>query len=227
MSRLKSAIEDFLLAIAVVVMVISLVMLGIAVVRYFHPPLVARAHTQVKGKLSPVVRLTDANGRTFCSGVVVSPHTIITAGHCVLEAVIFGMPIYNTEIYIRDTNSDGPGVPAQVSSIRPQLDTATVTGDFDAFESRKVITDITKLVEIAQQDAVFIGCGYPLGGALYCSKLIYHGKINFMWLTKGELLPGMSGGPVMLDDGTVIAINDAVADDFAIISPVFNTPVIP
>jgi hypothetical protein len=35
----------------------------------------------------------------------------------------------------------------------------------------------------------------------------------------------MSGGPMMLDDGTVIAINDAVQDDFSIVSPTFNTPV--
>jgi V8-like Glu-specific endopeptidase len=201
---------------------ISLTALGIY--RVFHPPLTAKAESHTRHKLSPVVRLTTQAGDTFCTGIVVSPHTIITAGHCVLETVIFGMPIFR-QIYIRDVDAAGPGVTAKVSSIRGQLDTATLEGDFDAFESRPVITDIAKLVEVAQSDAVFTSCGYPLGGPIYCSKMKYVGRLNFAWLMKGVLLPGMSGGPMMLDDGTVVAINDAVQDDFSIVVPLFNVPV--
>ena len=48
-----------------------------------------------------------------------------------------------------------------------------------------------------------------------------------MWILKGELLPGMSEGPMMMDDGTVIAINDAVENEFSVVVPLFNTPAKP
>jgi V8-like Glu-specific endopeptidase len=192
-------------------------------IRYLNPPITAKAASHVKGKFSPVVRLTNQAGQTFCTGVVVSPHTVITAGHCVVEEA-FGL-VLPREIYIRDVDSAPPGIVATIASLRPQMDTATLSGDFDAFEARGAITDIAKLVEIAQSNAVFTSCGYPLGGQIFCSKQIYMGRLNFAWLMNGVLLPGMSGGPMMMDDGTVIAINDAVQDDFSIVVPLFNTPV--
>jgi V8-like Glu-specific endopeptidase len=195
--------------------------------RYLHPPLVTKAYSHIADKLSPVVRLTNQAGQTFCSGVVVSPHTIITAAHCVIIASIFGIPLVNNEIYIRDIDANPPGIKATVTSVRPQLDTATMTGEFGDFESRAVITNIDKLVDVAQPGAVFTSCGYPIGGPIYCSKIVYQGRFNFAWLMKGELLPGMSGGPMMMNDGTVIAINDAVEDDFSIVVPLYNTPILP
>ena len=223
LAKIKSIVEVVFLSI----IVLGIGLFGYAVSKYFHPPITAIATSHDVNKLSPVVRLTNKAGRTYCSGVVVSPHTVITALHCVLEDVMLGMPIWRDEIYIRGVDGTGDGVLATVSSSQPQLDEATVTGDFSTYESRKVITSIPKLIDQAQSGAVFISCGYPLGGSLYCGRLTYVGRINFMWLMKGTLLPGMSGGPTMLEDGTVIAINDAVQDDFSIISPTWNTPVNP
>lgn len=218
-------ITNHLKALVAVFMTIGIVMIAISGYIFFHPPLASKAASRDKSKLSPVVRLTNKNGRTFCSGVVVSPHTVITAAHCVLAGVIFGIPIYNDDMQVRDSDSNVPGVAVTVKYITGQLDQATLEGDFSAFESRTVITDIGRLVEIAKENTIFTSCGYPLGGKIYCSKYIYIGKIQFMWLGKGELLPGMSGGPTMLDDGTVVAINDAVEDSFSIVTPVFNVPI--
>jgi V8-like Glu-specific endopeptidase len=222
---MKLKVKDHLEALVAILLTSGFIFITIGAWNYMHPPLSARAAAHDKHKLSPVVRLTNPDGKTFCSGVVVSPHTVITAAHCVLEAIIFGMPLYHDGMQVRDTQADSPGIPVTVKYLSTQLDQATLDGDFSSFEPRNVITDIATLVEIAKQNTIFTSCGYPLGGNLYCSKYTYIGKINFMWLGKGELLPGMSGGPTMMDDGTVIAINDAVEDEFSIVTPVFNVPV--
>ena len=97
---------------------------------HFNPPLVTKAYSHTTDKLSPVVRLTNQAGQTFCTGVVVSPHTIITAGHCVIVANLLGIPLINDAIYIRDIDATPPGIKATVVSLRLQLDTATLQGEF-------------------------------------------------------------------------------------------------
>lgn len=205
---------------------LAIVLLAGGVFFYFftHKPLVSKSYSHDKTKLSPVVRLTTPDGRTFCSGVVVSENTVITAGHCVVEQSFLGY-LVRQGIEVRAVDGIGRDITTRTTYLSPQMDTATLTGDFSAFEARAVITDIAKLTEAAQTKTIFTSCGYPLGGDIYCSKTQYVGRINFMWLVTGVLLPGMSGGPTMLDDGTVIAINDAVEGEFSIVAPVYNVPV--
>ncbi len=216
-----------ILALKGIILISVMILAGLlttAAIKIIHPAPITKAESKVKGKFSPVVRLITNDGRTFCTGVVVSPNTVITAAHCIIEAVILGIPIFRSSFVTDSTFTVAP-VATNITSASSQLDQATLHGNFSAFESRNVITDVATLNSKVEPGSSFVSCGYPLGGALFCSRQVYQGRINFMWLMKGVLLPGMSGGPMMLDDGTVIAINDAVQDDFSIVSPTFNTPV--
>jgi hypothetical protein len=202
--------------------VLSLLYMGYVVT---HPGITAIASSKIKGRLSPVVRLTTDDGRTYCTAVVVTPHTAVTAGHCIVEAEVFGMMIIRDHVNVRPDSAADLGIVAAVSSVTPQLDQATILGDFRAFEARPIINDIAKLDELLEKKPSFISCGYPLGSKLVCSKTILQDRFNFMWRVRGLLLPGMSGGPTFLEDGTVVGTNDAVKDNFSIIAPTYNTPI--
>jgi len=195
--------------------------------RFTHKPLIAITNPSDSNKLSPVVRLTTPDGRTFCTGTVVNPNTIVTAAHCVVQELApgTGFMIVAQGINIRAVDGKDLGISTVTVFASPQMDTAILEGDFRLFEPRAMITDVTKLTEIVSKGAVFTSCGYPLSGPLYCSKTKYIGRINFMWLVSGVLLPGMSGGPTMLEDGTVVAINDAVTGEFSVVVPTYNLPI--
>jgi V8-like Glu-specific endopeptidase len=172
-------------------------------------------------KLGSIVRLVH-EGRTFCSGTIVNETTIITAAHCVLMQTPLGSFINDEPIEIRVNDNLPLGVFAKPYAARVQLDQALIYGDFHAFAPRKILTDIGKLNKYADKGTYMKACGYPLGGDLYCSTLYFDELYDFMWSVNGLLLPGMSGGPVMLRDGTVVAVNVAVEKDKTIISPIYN-----
>ncbi len=172
--------------------------------------------------LGSIVRLT-AGGHTFCSGTVVNKHTIVTAAHCVSANTPFGLMVIQEPISIRDNDNVELGVEAVPSFIDPQTDHAILRGDFSKFHTRELITDPTKLTAIIETAIrpTFITCGYPLGGSLYCTESKFLNRYIFFWAVSGTLLPGMSGGPTMVD-GAVVGTNYAVQDQFAIISPTYN-----
>ncbi len=173
-------------------------------------------------RLNPIVRLVF-NGRTFCSGTVVDMHTIITAAHCVLSYIPLVGPALNTDpIEIRASDNKPLGVYAVAINASGQMDQAVLKGDFPMFEPRGFIADPGKLTVVRQQKSNFVTCGYPLYGDLFCTVTIYDNVDDFYWAVKGVLLPGMSGGPTMLPDGTVIAINSAVESDRSLVSPIYN-----
>lgn len=175
-------------------------------------------------KLSAIVRLVR-DGRTFCSGVVIDKTTILTASHCVISSDIFGGVRLNTaEIEIRAPDNRPLGVVAQVkpSAILLQLDRAILKGDFTQFEPAGYINDVQENVATRIKDNVFMSCGYPLGGKLFCTKTVFVSNYGFMMEVKGVLIPGMSGGPTFTSDGRVVALNIAVEGEFSIISPVYN-----
>lgn len=172
-------------------------------------------------KSGAIVRLVRG-GRTYCSGTVVSDHVIITAGHCVLLQTMMGYMIDSMPIEIRDNNNVPLGVTATVNYATPQMDQALLVGDFTQFEHKHLHTQPEVLSTFAVEGKHFVACGYPLGGDLYCSNLTYQRKFGFYWETTGDLYPGMSGGPTMLDDGTLVAVNTAVEGEYSIVSPIYN-----
>lgn len=171
--------------------------------------------------IGSIVRLVD-NGHTVCTGTVVSPTVIITAAHCVIMEGLFGGIIRSEPYEIRGDDNAPTGVLGTPYGVRVQLDQALLTGDFHVFKARKFMTDIKELNTYRSDNVTLLACGYPMGGPLYCTKMEFKELYQFMWATEGLLLPGMSGGPVMLDDGTVVAVNVAVAGDKSIVSPIYN-----
>lgn len=173
-------------------------------------------------KLGSIVRLTD-KGRTFCSGTVISTRLILTAAHCVMTLTPYGPMSTASEFNIRDNNNVDQHVLAQPAFVDPQTDHAILVGDFSKFNAKEMVSDPTQLTAIRDSFASkrLVMCGYPLGGALYCTAARYRKPISFFWEVDGVLMPGMSGGPTMVD-GVVIATNYAVEAEFSIISPTYN-----
>lgn len=175
----------------------------------------------VDNRYGAIVRLVQ-NDKTFCTGTVVARNLIITAAHCVLLETPFGMmmrpgliqvrPAENTELY-----STGQAIYAS-----PQMDQAMIAGEFFQYKTKPYITDPEVLSKYRRQGAKFISCGFPLNGKLYCNETVFKEPSAFFWKVKGLLIPGMSGGPTMLPDGTVIAVNVAVEGPDSIISPIYN-----
>lgn len=173
-----------------------------------------------------IVRLVSETGDTFCTGTVISDHTIVTAAHCIVVETSFGEMLRSTTIGIRNDDNKDLGVIAMPASASVQMDTATLTGNFKAFKHANYITDVTKLMQVATPGAKLKACGYPLGGKLYCTTLLFKDIAVFQWSTKGALIPGMSGGPVFTEDivgnQTVVATNAAQFDNLALVSPIYN-----
>lgn len=174
-------------------------------------------------KLNPIVRLVADNGATFCTGTVISDTVILTAAHCILQETMFGLAVRADDIGVRTDNNVDLKVLAHpiLSRISPQMDQAQLSGDFRAFKHAPFIGDITRLVRIGYKGNSFTACGYPLGGHLYCNTMYYKDIAVFFWSMKGVLIPGMSGGPVFFDD-SVVAVNSAMLDNSAIVSPIYN-----
>lgn len=175
--------------------------------------------------LNPIVRLVAPNGRTYCTGTVINPTTVVTASHCIMmQDPVFGMPFANPDpIGIRANDNVDRNTTARVYAIQVQLDHAVLKGNFPGFQYAMYITDIAEINRTYKRNHSYKACGYPLGGSLYCTELTYKELAVFMWAMNGQVIPGMSGGPVFYGD-TFLAINVSMDNDHAIISPIYNLP---
>lgn len=172
-------------------------------------------------RFGAIVRLVRDN-RTFCTGTVVGPNLIITAAHCVVMESPFGIAFMPTEIEIRPSENVRTNTIAKIVYASVQMDQAMLTGDFRRYQAKRIITDPAVLAQTAVKDAHFLSCGYPLNGDLFCNVTIFDKNDNFFWAVNGVLIPGMSGGPTMRADGTLVAVNVAVQGANSIVSPIYN-----
>lgn len=189
----------------------------------FHQPNAGRVTAPLPPQeTGTIVRLVLDNN-TYCSGAVVSDEVVITAGHCVITEIPFlGVSMNTNPIEIRASDNVPRQTYGKAIYYSPQLDHAIIKGNFSIYKKFKFIDDPAILTKIKDLRVPFTACGYPMGGELFCTVVTFNRTSLFMWKVNGILIPGMSGGPVLLPDGTEIGINDAVDEDGSIISPLYN-----
>lgn len=170
-------------------------------------------------KMPPIVRLHNKNGQFFCTGVIINTQQAITAAHCVEE-----MDLNKSNINVRGADSADTCVTASIEAYESRSDIALLSGDFKSFDYLAIATapqeDLSLLLD---PSSLVISCGYPWGGALFCSPLVNRYFYQFDIASLGVLFPGMSGGPVIdVVTGKVIALNYAVIGPTILVSPLIN-----
>ncbi len=175
---------------------------GRGLAMYFGPQALRQV---IDTRHGSIIRLVS-EGRTFCSGTVISDDLIITAAHCVLMETPIGL-MSRGAIEIRPSDNQKTGDSGAVIYATPQMDQAMLHGDFKNYKPRAFTTDPEKLSNIRLKHTKFISCGFPLNGDLYCNETTFDKPSDFYWDINGVLIPGMSGGPTFLTDGTLVAVN--------------------
>lgn len=154
--------------------------------------------------------------RFFCTAVVIDKNYALTAAHCVTDR--WGK-MMSDEFQVRDLEDFVNGPKVRAVALDKYRDVALLRGDFNNFYASAVnwtgqgLEDITKF-KIVQ-------CGFPSGGAHFCSIGEITGNYFFQLKTKmTQVYQGMSGGPVYnATTLEVIGVNSAASSDGNIIAP--------
>lgn len=170
-------------------------------------------------KFPSTIRLHTADGRFFCSGAVINDTTAITAAHCIVDNFGFFMALSRKPIAIYTANGVNSYVVALPKAASPAADVGIIYGDFRNFEKQPIQKNANKIHEAFTLGAK--ACGFPWGGKLTCFSVSKLGKYFFHYTsTDGGLWPGMSGGPVVDNNGLLIGVNSAVSEKENIYAPI-------
>ena len=156
--------------------------------------LLPRAH-------GPLLHLKDEEGRPMCTGFVIDDNYAITAAHCV-----YGKGGKN--ITAKDHANKDP-IQTRVVGYYARGDYALLKADFTTYARFKI--EQTHPLGRLLEGRMVATCGFPLGQlASACNPAMILSPMDSFFLAKGELYPGMSGGPVIEPTtGLVVGLNSA------------------
>jgi S1-C subfamily serine protease len=161
-----------------------------------------------------LIRLHDSDGKFFCSGFVISDQYAVTAGHCVDSD--FGRLRQFIKIY-NSVKMDTYVVASGAASNR-RGDTGLIKGNFKEFDKLRLIIRPQDLYATISKAKKVYALGFPYGADYLISEINPKGLENFHMAGAGVLLPGMSGGPLVTEEGIVIGINSYVSGDHSAFS---------
>lgn len=172
--------------------------------------------TNGTNKHSALIRLVK-DGYFFCSGVVIDGRYALTAAHCLTNDLGF---MDRSSIQIDNEPGADTGILALPVAIDKLRDIALLKGNFEDFES--VPVDFSGEIQKSLSNRPVLSCGFPSGGARYCSLFYITGNTNFQLRAYGGMLyKGQSGGPVVdIYSKKIIGVNSAVTAEDAIFAPV-------
>lgn len=154
-------------------------------------------------KKNPIMRLSTKQGGFFCTGFVISDEYAITAAHCVERG---------QKVLVDDE------LAAEVVGYDRRVDYALLQADFKGYQKLMANLVDPRFPGVASLPA--IACGYPGGQhKVVCTQQQIISAHNFFITAKGELMPGMSGGPLLVPGDalgltvTAIGVNSFVGKD--------------
>lgn len=114
------------------------------------------------------------------------------------------------DIYGNDTN-----VIAMALDGDSNRDFGIIMGDFKKFNKLPIRTDFVVKLGDNLRSCGFAGGRYPA----ICIDFKAAGQLNFYYAGKSMIVPGMSGGPVVNENGEVVGINSRVQDGASLMAP--------
>lgn len=161
----------------------------------------------------PVVRITFKHGQ--CSGWVVSRHYLITAAHCLNEDGYQELGKYR----LYSSSGIDTEVDATVGGYDADSDLGYLVGDFSKFHILK--TDL--ISEQFMEKHSYIAFGFPQGQKeISYSHFVLKEMDGFKVKGFGHFVQGMSGGPIVNENGVAVALINAVDGNVVIISPLMG-----
>jgi hypothetical protein len=162
-------------------------------------------------KYSAMIRISSSKG--ICTATVFAANYALTAGHCVAGQI-------GDKYDIGAVNDDGYKSKA-TSAIAVRvtmyggLDVGLLAGDFSEFVFAPLENGELKY------GPVFVSCGHAGGSpTAICRPLLQVQPYGFIAVGLGNLIPGMSGGPVIDPfSGKVVGVNSAQDGNTAFFTP--------
>lgn len=229
MNKINNSLVTFLLSCAVGVIVY------VTAQAYIPGP----SNVQINGKLKPfgdlkttvpqihhpIVRIHMTRPNGACSATVIDNNYALTAAHCLYTPRLY---LSKGEISVFSDTGEDTNIKAKAAAINIEDDYALITGDFSTFQKLPVnLTDFSLF-----NQKVVISCGYPMDQkSLVCTNIHNVVPYGFKYAGYGQLVKGMSGGPVIsvqllmgiVPFASVVGVNSAVSGDVpvnAIVAPI-------
>jgi len=153
----------------------------------------------------PFLHLVSSDGKPLCTAFVVDNNYALTAAHCVDD-------LAGQKINFTDINKENPST-GRVVAFYVRGDIGLIKGDFLKYKRLPVLG--TQAVATQLVGHTLATCGFPLGQKeLVCVPTLVVAATDSRIMGRGEMYPGMSGGPLIIPGifPVVVGINFATID---------------